>query len=124
MANRGEQPHIEIQPRDVQVLSTLADSRVATLDQLATVHFDGRREAAKKRLQSLAAAGFVARRPLPHLRFAVFVLGRRGAAVLRAGADLPVDIPTARQPSLSPVTIRHDLDVAGVRALRRPPRFG
>ena len=119
MATKGERPHIVIQPRDVAVLTALADCRVATLAQLASLHFADRREAAKKRLRGLTIAGYVARRPLPHLRFAAFVLTQRGLATADVGADSPSrrsgTLGSPVRHAIGPLKVRHDLEVGTVR---------
>ncbi|MEM7148004.1 MAG: replication-relaxation family protein [Verrucomicrobiota bacterium] len=50
---------IQLTPRDLQILTGLFEARTFTLQQIATLYFDGRYEAAKKRLQKLKASGHV-----------------------------------------------------------------
>ena|ERR1051326_2614404 len=52
----------QIQERDIALLRGLFESRVMTATQIASLFFDGKPEAAKKRLQKLKAAEFVGER--------------------------------------------------------------
>ena len=54
---------IELQDRDVALLRGLFEARVMTLGHIATFHFDGRMEAATKRVQKLKRAGILHERP-------------------------------------------------------------
>jgi len=54
---------LKLQPRDLVLLRGLFESRVMTTDHAAALYFDGKGEAAKKRLQKLKSAGFIAERP-------------------------------------------------------------
>jgi len=57
---------IIFQSRDISLLRDLFESRVMTSSHAATLHFEGSRDAAKKRLQKLKASGYIserARRP-------------------------------------------------------------
>jgi hypothetical protein len=54
--------NIQLQPRDHGLLHDLFESRVMTSAHAATLHFGGSKEAAKKRLQKLKAAGLVSER--------------------------------------------------------------
>jgi len=46
----------QLQSRDFDLLHGLFESRIMTTAHIATMYFDGKREAAKKRLQKLKAA--------------------------------------------------------------------
>jgi hypothetical protein len=54
MNTRNDKPHL--QDRDFALLRGLFESRVMTAGHIATLYFDGSREAAKKRLQKIKAA--------------------------------------------------------------------
>jgi hypothetical protein len=118
----GGKRRIEIQDRDVAILRTLFECRVMTRSQAALLHFDGKTEAAKKRLQLLKAAGYVSDRPrLPHDP-AVLVLTRKGFELLEGTGALQM-FPAfrnwkqaAKRLSVSPLTIQHELEVMDVRA--------
>jgi hypothetical protein len=53
---------LSLQERDFNILRSLATCRIMTNRQIAGIFFQGRREAAKKRLQKLKAAGFIKER--------------------------------------------------------------
>src|SRR6266705_2045424 len=53
---------IELQERDFEVLEGLFEMRLLTLAHAAPLYFEGRKEAAKKRLQKLKEAGLVGER--------------------------------------------------------------
>ncbi len=69
---------IVLQTRDISILSDLFYSRLMTIKHAAALHFGGRLEAAKKRLQKLHAAGMVSQRDRRPQEPAVYFLGRRG----------------------------------------------
>src|SRR4051812_3362632 len=101
--------NIAIQRRDLELLLGLFECRVMTRPQAALLHFDGKAEAAKKRLQLLKAAGYIADRPrLPH-EPAVLVLTRKGYELLKSQGELG-KYPsmtwerTAKRLSVSPLT--------------------
>jgi len=118
----GDQKRIEIRDRDVALLRTLFECRVMTRSHAATLHFDGKTEAAKKRVQSLKAAGYVKDRPrLPH-EPAVLMLTRKGFELLQSRGSLDEFSlgkswkQTLRRLSVSPLTIGHELEVMDFRA--------
>src|SRR6266581_4708905 len=83
---------IDLQPRDLSVLRGLFDSRVMGIGHIAALYFGGRQEAAKKRLQKLKAAGFIAERPRRPYEPAVLFLTRAAFMLLTehgALADCP-----------------------------------
>ena len=51
---------VELQDRDIALLTGFFESRLMTLAQAAAIHFHGGTEAAKKRIQKLKAAGYLA----------------------------------------------------------------
>jgi hypothetical protein len=51
--------HISLQDRDFDLLRGLFESRVITTDHATALYFDGKSEAAKKRLQKIKAAGLI-----------------------------------------------------------------
>jgi hypothetical protein len=122
---KGRSPHrlpIILTARDRDVLAELLDSRILTLAQLADIHFDGRREAAKKRLQSLKRARLVGARPR------LTRSEREGLRITRDGFDWLAesgrlaDMPRltwntmTRRLKVSPLTLRHELMVGDVKA--------
>lgn len=113
---------IVLTSRDYDVLLELFDSRLLTLSQIADIHFDSRREATKKRLQSLKQAKLIVARPRtspsePEL----LKLTRRGFEWLRESGQLS-DYPRLTWASLnkrlkvSVLTQRHEIEVGNVKA--------
>ena len=121
MSHRSVGENIEIQPRDVELLSTLFECRVLTRSQAAVLHFGGRTEATKKRLQALVRAAYVKALPNRLRGRSVFTLSRRGYELLRGRAHPAVDgyhtwIDAGRELRVSPSFVDHEIDVTDVRA--------
>lgn len=114
-------PSLQIQDRDYALLRTLFECRVMTADHVATLHFEGKTEAAKKRLQKLKASGLINARPRRSFEPAVLILARKGLMLLRDQGILN-EYPTFHLPALdrrsrvSDLTIRHELEVMDVKA--------
>jgi hypothetical protein len=121
----GTQSEIEIQPRDIALLLDLFVSRVMTLAHIAELHFEGREEAAKKRVQKLKAAGFITERPRKARDPSVLILAPAGHAMLMERGHL-ADFPRlssqafAKRSRVSDLTIRHELAVMDVKAALAP----
>ena len=111
---------IEFQERDLALLRGLFESRVMTSKHVAALYFDGRTEAAKKRLQKLKAAGLVSERPRRAYEPSLLFLGTKAFRLLSDRgclADYPKlgsDILTKRT-QVSALTLRHELDVMDVK---------
>jgi len=73
---------LRFQPRDLALLRGLFESRIMTAEHIAALFFNGSREAAKKRLQKLKAAGFIGERKRKAYEPAVLSLTPRAFAVL------------------------------------------
>jgi hypothetical protein len=92
-----------------------------TIGHVAEVHFDGKREMAKKRLQKLKAIGLISERRL-HMSFpAVLGLASKGLSLLKKHgvlAEYPhFDLPTLmRRSQVGEQTIQHELEVMDVKA--------
>ncbi len=112
---------IELQPRDVLMLRGLFDSRLITLAHAAAMYFDGRSESAKKRIQKLKAAGLVGERKRKVYEPSILFLTRKGFTLLNDGGHLH-GFPQMTWASLekrlhvSNLTLRHELEVADVKA--------
>lgn len=111
----------ELQDRDLKILRGLFEARLMTAEHVAAIYFEGRYEAARKRLQKLKAAGYVGERPRRTYDPAVLFLTRKAfAALCQSGAI--ADLPQMSWPSLekrvrvSDLTLRHELEVQDVRA--------
>lgn len=111
----------QIQERDFQLLLGLFESRVMTIAHIATLHFAGKREATKKRLQKLKAAGLVGERERRVNEPSVLFLTRQGYALLR-NQDLLSSFPQLspavfeKRARVSDLTLRHELEVMDVKA--------
>lgn len=115
----------DLQPRDVALLRDLFDSRLMRLDHIAALHFEGRREAAKKRVQRLKAAGLIAERARRSFEPAVHVLTMRGIDLLDSRGELLGFPPLSRRAlekrsRVSDLTVRHELEVMDVKAALIP----
>ncbi len=111
---------IVLQPRDYALLQGLLDSRLMTLKHAAALHFEGKIEAAKKRLQKLHAAGFIFRRARRPQDPAVYTLGRAGYLNLkRAGlidsAHDPGWAKLYKRQSIGDLMLAHELAVMDVK---------
>jgi Replication-relaxation len=110
-----------IQDRDLTFLRGLFESRIMTAAHVAALYFSGSKEAAKKRLQKLKAAGLISERKRRVNEPAVLFLARKGFTLLSNDnllADFPRLSPTAfeKRADVSPLTIRHELGVMDVKA--------
>lgn len=122
-----------LQERDLVLLKGLFESRIMTAGHAAAIYFDGRREAAKKRLQRLKAAGYVGERKRRIVDPSLLFLTTDGLRLLRDHGVLaeypPIGIPTlARRAQISEATVRHEIEVMDVKAafhaaLRRNEKF-
>jgi hypothetical protein len=121
MNHRNARNSSLFQERDFRVLRDLFESRIMTSAQAALLHFAGSREAAKKRLQKLKAAGLVGERKRRVNEKSVLFLTRKGFSLLAAENLLP-EFPrltaTAfeKRADVSALTIRHELEVMDVKA--------
>lgn len=122
-----------LQTRDLSILRGLFESRVMTLAHAAEIFFEGKREAAKKRIQRLKAAGFIAERKRRAYEPSILCLSRkaldhlRDQGILAEYPDMP-KLDLERRATVSEQTIRHELDVMDVKtgfhaAIRAQPRY-
>ena len=120
-AQRRPCDSITFQKRDVELLRGLFESRVMTTAHVATLNFDGKKEAAKKRLQKLKAAGLLGERARRAYEPSVLFLTRKGLLLLREQGILN-EYPTIHLPVLdkrarvSEQTLRHELEIMDVKA--------
>lgn len=114
-------PSFSIQQRDIIVLTALFESRVMTAKQIAVLYFDGKGEAAKKRLGKLKSAGLVSERPRKSFDPAVLFLTRKAFALLNQQgvlANYP-KLDTAsldKRARVSELTLKHELEIMDVKA--------
>lgn len=112
---------ISLQDRDLVLLQGLFESRIMSSAHVSALYFDGRAEAAKKRVQKLKAAGLIAERPRKAFEPAIIFLTLAGLEPLRQRGILAkypaFDLPALeRRARVSPLTLRHELDVMDVKA--------
>src|SRR5215212_4628094 len=105
-----------LQERDKDLLICLFESRVMTALHVAVIYFAGSREAAKKRLQKLKAAGLINERQRRVNEPSVLFLTRKGFSLLGSEhliSDLPRFSGAAfeKRAAVSDLTIRHELEV-------------
>lgn len=110
-----------LQARDFELLKGLFESRVMTLSHIASLFFEGRDEAAKKRVQKLKAGGFIAERPRRVNEPGILFLTRKAFTALQAEgllSEFPKcsDTSFEKRVTISPLTLRHELDVLDVKA--------
>ena len=79
---------IQFQERDLALLRGLFESRVMTGFHIAELFFEGRMEAATKRLQKPKAAGFLAERERRPYEPAILFLTRKAFSWLYERGDL------------------------------------
>ena len=121
MPSAPHKRHIEIQDRDLEILRGLFESRIMTAQHVADLYFDGRYEAARKRLQGLKGAGYVGERPRKVYEQAVLFMTRKAFAVLCERGKI-TDYPRLTWANLekrvrvSDLTLRHELAVMDVKA--------
>lgn len=92
-----------------------------TLSHVASLFFEGRDEAAKKRLQKLKAAGFLKERPRRVNEPGILFLTRKAFTALEGEGFLSEfpkcsDASFEKRVTISPLTLRHELDVLDVKA--------
>jgi hypothetical protein len=117
----GTTTSIAIQDRDIALLRGLFESRLMTLDHVAALHFDGKREMAKKRVQKLKAAGLLAERPRHASEPSVLFLTSRALTMLQDHGQLSGFPKLSRNALLkraqvSDMTLQHELQVMSVKA--------
>lgn len=108
------------QERDFQLLRELYASRVMTIRHAATIVFEGRIEAARKRVQKLKRAGLIRDRLRDHSEPSALQLAKKGYGLLKqhhALQGFPVIGETAFElrSRVSPLTLRHELAVMDVK---------
>jgi hypothetical protein len=119
---RRKRPSIVITQRDVCILRDLFDSRILTAQQIADIHFNASRNAAKQRLWALKRSGYIAARfgtspgtPEP------IRLTREGFEHLRQTGNID-DYPRltwltmSKRLKVSDLTLAHEIDVGSMKA--------
>lgn len=102
---------IHLQNRDFHIIRELGCCRFLTLPQIADLCFEGKREAAKKRLQKLQRGGIVKRHSLGILVSSVYFLSAKGFRLTKR------ELPESLTPSVPALTMfRHEKSVRNFRA--------
>ena len=125
--------NVTLQERDIALLVDLIESRVLTLDNICTLFFSDKNEMAKKRVQRLKAAGFLADRPRQIGQPSILHLTWKGYTALRDKGHLSDDSRMTpkqfkRRMAVSGTTLTHELMIGAVRtsftlAMRLSKRF-
>jgi protein involved in plasmid replication-relaxation len=121
LAPKADFQAIHLQDRDFRLLCGLFESRVMTAGHVAALYFDGKREAAKKRLQRMKAAGLIGERKRRVNEPSVLFLTRQSFALLNEQGLLsgfPKLSPALfeKRANVSDLTLRHELEVMDVKA--------
>lgn len=129
---RSSTPSLRLQPRDFDVLASLADHRLLSIPQLGVLHFHSR-GGAEGRLRRLHKGGLVARvflpaRPYDRTTHTIYGLAGRGARTLqeRRGGELPRFLSTREQRSglfLDHTLRRNDVRICLELLAREDPGF-
>src|SRR5438105_12432983 len=111
--------HVELQDRDMALLLGLFESRLMSLAHIAAIHFEGRKEAAQKRVQKLKAAGYLNERSRrPYEPSLLFITRKTFDALQKAGqlTHYPsLDWSRLRKRlDVSPYTLAHEIAVLDV----------
>lgn len=119
--NLGLAAGLSLQPRDLEVLQSLFESRLATREQIAQLHFEGSYEAAQNRLKKLRDARMLRASKAGIGKPEILTLGLQGFDALKAGRrldrypDFTRELFEDRKP-LSAMTVEHELAVMNVKA--------
>lgn len=122
----AQEPSIAIQKRDLLILHEIAESPACLRRHIAAAFFEGRYEAAKKRLQALAKAGYVENADTSKTGRSIVCLTAKGRETLREEgfeiADAAASTPPERfrlhemmladcRAALLSLAQRHDYDI-------------
>lgn len=112
---------IQLQERDYALLLGLFECRVMTRPHVSALHFGGKAEYAKKRLQKLMAAQLVGERKRQVNEPSILFLTRKGFSLLKKEGRLS-DFPPlgadsfAARADVSSHTLVHELEIMDVKA--------
>jgi hypothetical protein len=112
---------LQLQDRDFALLRGLFESRIMTAEHIAAIHFDGKPEATKKRLQKLKSASLITERKRRVNEPSILFLTRKAFKVLSDHGLLsgypPMNAASLeRRAQVSELTLRHELEVMDVKA--------
>ena len=111
---------LEYQDRDIAFLRSLFESRVMTLAHATALHFGGKSEAAKKRIQKLKAAGVVRERQRRPYEPSVLSLTSQAFKLLHERGQLAayphIGIAALeKRGQVSEMTLKHELAVVDIK---------
>jgi Replication-relaxation len=112
---------IDFQERDLAIVRGLFDSRIATIHHLSALHFEGRLEAARKRVKKLKRAGIIHERPRRATEPSIHCLTRKAFEMLEKHGVLAEYPPISwsqleKRARVSPLTLKHELEVMDCKA--------
>jgi hypothetical protein len=119
-AARRTRAEVELQERDLAILQGLFESRLMTLTHVTHLYFNGRAEAAKKRIQRLKEDRYIRERARRVYQPSILHLSRRAFAELSDRGMLS-EYPKLAwnqledRAKVSELTLRHELQVLDVK---------
>lgn len=125
MTGEARENGISPQERDFLLLRGLFESRLMTVRHVAALYFEGKLEAAKKRLQKLKGADLIRDRPRQASDPSVLSLSKKGFTLLKLhqrldGYPAISDGEFELRSRVSALTLRHELAVMDVKAALVP----
>jgi hypothetical protein len=117
---RTTRTEVKLQERDLAILQGLFESRLMTLTHVTHLYFNGRGEAAKKRIQRLKDDRYVRERARRVYQPSILHLSRRAFAELSSRGMLS-EYPKLAwnqledRAKVSELTLRHELQVLDVK---------
>ncbi len=120
-SGKNNRPSIELQDRDLAIFRGLFESRLMTLGHITRLYFDGRSEAAKKRIQGLKSARYLGERARRVYEPSILHLRERAFTELSASGAIS-EYPhftweqLKKRLQVSDSTLRHELAVLNVKA--------
>ena len=130
---KNSRPILELQDRDLAIFRGLFESRLMTLGHIARLYFNGRSEAAKKRIQGLKSARYLGERSRRVYEPSILHLRERAFTELSVRGKI-LEYPhftweqLKKRVQVSDLTLRHELDVLEVKtslssAIRALPQY-
>ena len=117
---RTTRAEVELQERDLAILQGLFESRLMTLTHITHLYFNGRSEAAKKRIQRLKRERFIRERARRVYQPSILHLSRRAFGELSSRGML-LEYPSLAwnqledRAKVSELTLRHEVAVLDVK---------
>ena len=113
--------NIDLQDRDIAFLRGLFESRLMTMDHIAALHFDGKREYVKTRMRQLKLSGFIGERRRRVIDPSILFLTRKGYLQLKNRGHLSgfplLDVNSFEvRASVSELTLQHELEVMDIKS--------